>query len=149
MSLDIAIDTALKRGTSSVMISRVLGVSMAAIEKRRAIYEMRREFMAQGRETMKKRAHAKNGAYKHKCVITGRPFALLDSERDRRVSDEKAVKEFVERGLSFRLRFEDDPRSLPWNAGAAARNDAALRARRAYHSTLGGVVDYSAKPEPF
>ena len=35
----------------------------------------------------------------------------------------------------------------PWNAGAAARNDAAFAARRAHHRTLGGVADYSSQPE--
>ena len=131
MSLDIAIDAALKRGANPVSISRLLGVSIASIEKRAKAMQERVERMLHARRIQQ---------IERECGFN-KP-ARPKQELDQRDADLAAVSAW----LSLPIKYDDAPEPR-WNAGAAARNDAILARRRETPRTMGGVADYSSVPE--
>ncbi|MCA3704283.1 MAG: hypothetical protein INF12_14770 [Methylobacterium sp.] len=128
MSLKTAIDTAIKRGASPVMISRLYGVSMASIEKRAAAIAERTRIARERRLRQIER----------ECKF----HEPAPAETIMRDKDERAIAAW----LAYPISYENDPRSRPWNVGSAARNDAALARRREHFRSLGGVADYSSVP---
>ncbi len=125
LSLGVAIDTAIRRGANPVMISRTLGVSIQAIEKRvNAIAERSRIASERRMAVLERQA-------RHE-----RPKA--EPLEDPLARDKAAMG----RWLALPIRYEN-AREPAWNAGAAARNDAAFAARREHWRSLGGVSDWS------
>lgn len=132
MSLDIAIDEALKRGASPVMISRTLGVSMAAIEKRREVYQMRLAQMRQGRRTQEEQRKAKLRQLIREVYGEFRePPEDLMRDRDR---------DAMARWCALPITYANDPRS--YRDGAIR---VVLRLSATGGRTLGGVADYSSR----
>lgn len=98
------------------------------------------------REEIRRQRERERLARKNKAQIeflaSDEPFALTMEDLNARLSDEAALAKW----LALPIRYENHP-ERPWNAGAAARNDAMLARRRSHHRTLGGVADYSSVPE--
>lgn len=117
MSLDIAIDAALKRGANPVSISRLLGVSVASVEKR-----------------VERMLHARRiQQIERECGFNkaDRP----PQELDQRDMDRAAVATWC----ALPIRYDNDPRS---HRDGAIRVNLRLSA---HARTLGGVADYSSK----
>ena len=124
MSLDIAIDAALKRGANPVSISRLLGVSIASIEKRADALKARVERMLHARRIQQ---------IERECGFN-KPAQTLN-EFDQRDADLNSVRAW----LALPIRYDNDPRS---------HRDGAIRVNlrlSAHARTLGGVADYSSK----
>lgn len=124
MSLDIAIDAALKRGANPVSISRLLGVSVASVEKRAKVMQERVERMLHARRIQQ---------IERECGFNkaDRP----PQELDQRDMDRAAIATWC----ALPIRYDNDPRS---------HRDGAIRVNlrlSAHARTLGGVADYSSK----
>lgn len=129
MSLDIAIDAALKRGASPIQVSRLLGVSTASVQKRADALKARVERMLHARRIQQ---------IERECGFN-QP-ASAKPELAQRDADSAAMSAW----LALPIIYDNAPEPR-WNAGAAARNDAILARRREVTRTMGGVADYSSR----
>lgn len=124
MSLDIAIDAALKRGASPTQVSRLLGVSAASVQKRADALKARIERMLHARRIQQ---------IERECG-----FNKVDrppQELDQRDLDRAAMA----RWCALPIQYDNDPRS---------HRDGAIRVNlrlSAHARTLGGVADYSSR----
>ena len=130
MSLNIAIDTAIKRGSNATMIARTFGVSVRSVQIRMEhiahMARVRSEAARRGNET---RAQAK-------------PDRRPKSEPEHVIEERQARG--MEAWLALDIRYEN-AREPRWNAGAAAANTSAIMRRVEHTRTLGGVVSYASK----
>lgn len=115
--------------------ARKLAARIEQIEARRAAKA--------AREAARKEALALKWARQSEFDNSTEPFAKTGGDFDNEKQEERALAKWV----ALPLRYEDDPRSRPWNPTAALRNDAILKQRRSHFRTLGGVADYSSVPE--
>lgn len=118
MSLDIAIDAALKRGATHVSISRMFGVSVAIITRRAELLALRLRNLEYGR-----------------MARPPQPKFSPPQDTQQRESDAAAMTKW----LAFPIRYDNDPRS---------HRDGAIRVNlrlSAHARTLGGVADYSSR----
>ena len=130
MSLNIAIDTAIKRGANATMIARALGVSVRSVQ-------IRMEHIAHMARTRSEAATRRNIAR-----AQAKPDTRPKSEPDHVIEERQARG--MEAWLALPIRYENanEPR---WNAGAAAANTSAIMRRVEHTRTLGGVVSYGNK----
>ena len=110
----------------------------AALAERQAERAARREAIAERKREALERKRAKQSEFDNSTE----PFAKTGGDFDTEKQEERALAKW----LALPIRYENHP-ELPWNAGAAARNDAHLARRRSHFRTLGGVADYSSVPE--
>ena len=130
MSLNIAIDTAIKRGANATMIARALGVSIRSVQ-------IRMEHIAHMARVRSEATRRGNEARKQ-----AKPDTRPKSEPEHVV--EQRLARGMEAWLLLDIRYENasEPR---WNAGAAAANTSAIMRRVEHTRTLGGVVHYGNK----
>lgn len=134
-------------GLTAIVIASRYGVPVREVMAARAERkrEVDRAYRAQKKAPMlRAQAEAERARIKAELVAQAEQKARekIISQMDPEGRDRLSMS----RWLALDIRYENHP-ERPWNAGAAARNDAAFAARRAHHHTLGGVADYSSQPE--
>ena len=113
MSRAREIDAALRRGVSPITVARTFACGVRFAETRAVIVAEEQRMRADLRKQRSEQAR----------------------EARLRSLEEENLPRSTERWLALDIRYENDPRSMPWRPGARVSRPDHLR-------TLGGVVEY-------
>lgn len=132
-------------GLTAIVIASRYGVTVREVMAARAERkrEVDRAYRAQKKAPML-RAQAEAERARNEAELVAQ---AEQKDREKIISqmDPEGRDRFsMSRWLALDMRYENHP-ERPWNAGAAARNDAMLARRRSHFRTLGGVADYSSR----